>query len=98
MLLLQRASFAFFAHSGSVSIPLTRLPPSLIAASRMPPDPEWIVKIGVQLVRGVADNRPELSEVSISPFYRIYAAIVGYQQFDMSRTGQVSISLTCEDI
>ena len=33
------ASFASFAHSGSVSIPLTRLPPNFIVACKIPPDP-----------------------------------------------------------
>ena len=39
-LLLLIASFASFAHSGRVSIPLTRLPPNFIVACKIPPDPE----------------------------------------------------------
>ena len=40
LLLLLIASFASFAHSGRVSIPLTRLPPNFIVACKIPPDPE----------------------------------------------------------
>ena len=40
LLLLLIASLASFAHSGRVSIPLTRLPPNFIVACKIPPDPE----------------------------------------------------------
>ena len=40
LLLLLIASFASLAHSGRVSMPLTRLPPNFIVACNIPPDPK----------------------------------------------------------
>ena len=83
LLLLRRTSFAFFAHSGSVSIPLTRLPPSLTAASRMPPDPNCIGEGDAGTGEEFSWRQSCIKKVRIVPFDRIYPVLVMYQQVDM---------------